>query len=289
MSSTSTLATRQPPNRGAHSSELLKRAQSLEYAIDLLPGLPPLHMAVLDADRGFGNLLNIPTRELDWEVTRLSELPRPEALTALQLDVLLVDIDTIEADVAWLSRQAMEMPKVTIVAYSKSSTVTQRVRGLQAGLDGWINRACDPHEVLARVQAIVRARRGQRVATRPSIHAGDMLVDLTRYDAIAGGRSAGMTTREFEVFALLVENTGKVLSREDIYAGVWGSDTPDGDRSVDIFVSRIRLKLRRLSPSWSYLHTHVGMGYRFEAERNLPSDSATADDFAIPDADPIAA
>src|ERR1700728_626511 len=272
----SSLATLHPPKRAARLSDPFGRPQPSEDAASTRLSLPPLHLAVLDSDRGFGNLLNIPARTLDWRLPKLSEPPRAETLAEMRLDLLLVDIDTIGTDVAWLSLQAMELPEMAIVAYAETSTVTQRVRGLQAGLDGWIDRACDPHEVLARVQAIMRARRGQRAAARPPIYSGDMHIDLTRYDAIAGGRGAGMTTREFEVFALLVENSGDVLSREEIYAGVWGSDTPNGDRSIDIFVSRIRLKLRRLSPDWNYLHTHVGAGYRFEAERNLVDDGLIA-------------
>lgn len=279
----------------AHHGHYPTRSDDLpdvgERAGDANAELAPesLHAAVLDCDHGFGNLLRSPTRELGWKITRLTELPGTDSLAAMRLDVLLVGVDTVAADVAWLSRQAMEPSKVTIVAYSETSTVAQRVRGLRAGLDGWIDRACDPREVLARVQAIVRARRGQQAAPRPPIYSGDMHVDATRYDAVADGRSAGMTTREFEVFALLVENAGKVLTREDIYAGVWGSDPPTGDRSVDIFVSRIRLKLRHLSPEWNYMHTHVGVGYRFEAERNLAIDGAIGENFAMPDADPIAA
>jgi DNA-binding response OmpR family regulator len=230
---------------------------------------PSLRTAVLDGEQAFGNLLRLPMRDLGWQITAIAELPAAEELRAMTLDVLLVNLDTTEADLAWLSCRAMEMPKVTILAYSETSTVAQRVKGLQAGLDGWIDRACDPNEVLARIQAIVRARHGQRAAARPPIRSGELLVDVTRYDAMASGHSAGMTTREFEVFALLVESAGRVLTREDIYAGVWGSDTPSGDRSVDIFVSRIRLKLKRLSPDWSYLHTHVGLGYRFEAQHDL--------------------
>jgi DNA-binding response OmpR family regulator len=157
---------------------------------------------------------------------------------------------------------------VTVIACARESTVEQRVRGLRAGLDGWIDKDCHPHEVLARVQAIVRARRGRRVAARPAVRSGALHVDATRYDAVAGGRSAGLTTREFEVFVLLLEHRGDVLTREQIYAGVWGAGAPIGDRSVDIFVSRIRLKLKRISPGWSYLHTHIGAGYRFEAERD---------------------
>jgi DNA-binding response OmpR family regulator len=232
------------------------------------PSPPSLRTAVLDREQAFGNLLRLPMHDLGWQITVITELPDADDLRAMTLDVLLVNLDSTEADLAWLSHRAIEMPKVTILAYSETSTVVQRVKGLQAGLDGWIDRACDPHEVLARIQAIVRARHGRRATIRPPIRSGDLLVDVTRYDAMAGGYSAGMTTREFEVFALLVENSGRVLTREDIYAGVWGSDTPSGDRSVDMFVSRIRLKLKRLSPNWSYLHTHVGLGYRFEAQHD---------------------
>lgn len=266
MPSTSPLTSLYRPGRPHRRPEFLAATQAPEDLSE--PSPPSPRTAVLDGEQAFGNLLRPPMRDMGWQITAIAELPDAEELRAMTLDVLLVNLDTTEADLAWLSRRAMEMPKVTILAYSETSTVAQRVKGLQAGLDGWIERDCDPHEVLARIQAIVRARHGQRSAARPPIRSGELLVDVTRYDAMAGGHSAGMTTREFEVFALLAENAGRVLTREDIYAGVWGSDTPSGDRSVDIFVSRIRLKLKRLSPNWSYLHTHVGLGYRFEAQHN---------------------
>lgn len=227
-----------------------------------------LRAAVLDRDRQFSDLLCAPARELGWKATPLAELPNLNTLAAMRLDALLVDVAAIEDNFAWLSRHASTAPQVTVIACARESTVEQRVRGLRAGLDGWIDKGTDPHEVLARVQAIVRARRSRRVAASPAIRSGELHVDATRYDAVADGRSAGLTTREFEVFALLLEHRGGVLAREQIYAGVWGTDTPLGDRSVDIFVSRIRLKLKRISPGWSYLHTHIGAGYRFEANHD---------------------
>ena len=114
-------------------------------------------------------------------------------------------------------------------------------------------------------------------------------MDATRYDVVADGRSAGLTTREFEVLALLVEHRGYVLERERIHTGVWGADTPAGDRSVDMLISRIRLKLKRLSPGWSYLHTHVGSGYRFEAMRNRTYETPIAIALAVADIESIAA
>ena len=59
---------------------------------------------------------------------------------------------------------------------------------------------------------------------------------------------------------------GKVLQREEIYQAVWGYATANGDRSVDVFVRKLRQKLETASPDWSYIHTHFGVGYRFEPE-----------------------
>jgi hypothetical protein len=70
-----------------------------------------------------------------------------------------------------------------------------------------------------------------------------------------------------------------VLEREDIYQRVWGYTMVRGDRSVDVFVRKLRQKLERLSPAWRYVHTHFGVGYRFAAE---PTDAASGDGSAAP-------
>jgi DNA-binding winged helix-turn-helix (wHTH) protein len=59
-----------------------------------------------------------------------------------------------------------------------------------------------------------------------------------------------------------------VLEREEIYRRVWGYTMAHGERAIDVFIRRVRSKLRRASPHWSYIHTHFGVGYRFAAERN---------------------
>ncbi len=59
---------------------------------------------------------------------------------------------------------------------------------------------------------------------------------------------------------------GRVLQREEIYQAVWGYAMAHGDRSVDVFVRKVRQKLEVVSPQWAYIHTHFGVGYRFEAE-----------------------
>ena len=76
-----------------------------------------------------------------------------------------------------------------------------------------------------------------------------------------------LTSREFEVLQLLAQTEGKVLQREEIYQAVWGYTMAHGDRSVDVFVRKVRQKLEKASPDWDYIHTHFGVGYRFEPER----------------------
>jgi DNA-binding response OmpR family regulator len=202
-------------------------------------------------------------------------------LTTLRLDALLVDVSALmPSDVPRL-RRAATLSRLAIVACAEHSTVAQRVSGLRAGLDGWIDMPCHPQEALARLQAIVRVRSRRGLEARPSIRGGELEIRADHFDVLAHGRRAGLTTREFEVLALLAKHEGTVVVRDQIYTGVWGHVVPAGDRSVDMFVSRIRRKLQRISPAWSYLHTHPGSGYRFAAEQITIADVMPTEGFAL--------
>src|SRR5208283_1278537 len=69
-----------------------------------------------------------------------------------------------------------------------------------------------------------------------------------------------------ELIELLAAAEGRVLEREEIYSRLWGYAMVRGDRSVDVFVRKLRQKLEKASPGWRYIHTHFGIGYRFAAE-----------------------
>ena len=81
-----------------------------------------------------------------------------------------------------------------------------------------------------------------------------------------GDRSVELTRREFELIELLARAEGRVLEREEIYQRVRGYAMARGDRSVDVFVRKLRQKLERSSPNWRYIHTHFGIGYRLSPE-----------------------
>jgi DNA-binding response OmpR family regulator len=143
----------------------------------------------------------------------------------------------------------------------------QRVRGLRLGADDWVSKPCHPEEVVARLEAVVRRRAlGKPRGDQGPVKVGGLAVRPDRFQAFAGEVSADLTRREFELIQLLAEREGQVLPREEIYERVWGYAMAHGDRSVDVFVRKLRQKLEKVSPDWRYIHTHFGIGYRFAAE-----------------------
>jgi DNA-binding response OmpR family regulator len=141
------------------------------------------------------------------------------------------------------------------------------VRGLRLGADDWVSKPCHPEEVIARVEAVVRRRR--RSEPRREIvplSSGEVEIRPDQFQAFVNGRSIELTRREFELIELLSSAEGRVLEREEIYQRVWGYAMARGDRSVDVFVRKLRQKLEKASPGWRYIHTHFGIGYRFAAE-----------------------
>jgi DNA-binding response OmpR family regulator len=87
------------------------------------------------------------------------------------------------------------------------------------------------------------------------------------FEVLVEGQRIGLTVREFQTFLVLAERPDRVVTRPEIYSRVWGRQMTYRDRSVDVFVRKVRRKLDGSAPSWRYIHTHFGVGYRFSPER----------------------
>jgi DNA-binding response OmpR family regulator len=241
----------------------------------------PLRVAVLDRDTGFLQVLGNRMDRLGWEHRVLGGAPRSEDLVAMRLSAVVVDL-AMFGSTAFdeLERMTRGLPGLPIVVCTGRSTVAQRVRGLRMGADDWITKPCHPEEVIARVEAVVRRRRSAEAPSADeAITAGEVEIRADQYQAFVAGRPADLTRREFELVQLLADANGRVLEREEIYQRVWGYAMARGDRSVDVFVRKVRQKLEKASPDWRYIHTHFGVGYRFAAE---PREGAVL----VPDAPP---
>lgn len=86
--------------------------------------------------------------------------------------------------------------------------------------------------------------------------------------ATAGGRAIRLSVREFGLLTELARSEGRIVRRDDLYQRVWGRPLRDGDRTIDVYIRKLRVKLERSLPGWNFIHTHVGFGYRFHPERS---------------------
>jgi DNA-binding response OmpR family regulator len=227
-----------------------------------------LRIAVLDRDSGFIQVLSKRLERVGWEHRVLASPVPADAVVSMRLSALVVDLAVLGPQAwDWLERVCGALPELGIVVCTGPSTVAQRVRGLRLGADDWITKPCHPEEVIARVQSVVRRRRRarRRTESRPLL-AGEVEIRSDRFQAFVGGASLDLTRREFELIELLAGAEGRVLEREEIYSRLWGYTMVRGDRSVDVFVRKLRHKLEKASPRWRYIHTHFGIGYRFAAQ-----------------------
>jgi DNA-binding response OmpR family regulator len=225
-----------------------------------------IRLAVIDNDSGFLTVLRKRVEGHEWLHREVAGTIAPEELVAMKLNALLIDPAVVDDHWAYLERVCGILPDLGVIVCTGNSTVAQRVRGLRLGIDDWVAKPCHPEEVIARVEAVTRRRRARPEAQVGPLVAGELEIRSDRFQAFVSGECLDLTRREFELLLLLSEAQGRVLERETIYQRVWGYAIVHGDRSVDVFVRKLRHKLEQRSPGWKYIHTHFGIGYRFDPE-----------------------
>jgi DNA-binding response OmpR family regulator len=236
-----------------------------------------LRLAVIDRDPGFMQVLSNRLDALGWDHRALSTPVTPDALVAMRLNALVVDVSVLgPGSWEYLERVCARLPGLAVIVCTGPSSVAQRVRGLRLGADAWVTKPCHAEELICIIEAAIRRhRRNEMPELDAALAVGEITIRPDLYQAYAGAASLELTAREFEILHLLSQSD-RVLRREEIYERVWGYAMAHGDRSVDVFVRKLRQKLRTASPTWSYIHTHFGVGYRFSPEPELSELDATA-------------
>ncbi|HMO00244.1 MAG TPA: response regulator transcription factor [Miltoncostaeaceae bacterium] len=192
------------------------------------------------------------------QALRLFRQQRPDLVI---LDLMLPQMD------GWRVTEELrrEDARVPVIVCSARTSEFDRVHGLEMGADDYVTKPFSMKELLARVES------HRRPDGDEPIEAGALRIDPEQVQAFIGGASVGLTPREFDVLYALARAQGKPLARERVYREVWGYEMMRGDRSVDVFVRKVRQKLAAAQPDRSYVQTLYGVGYRFE-----PSDAAPA-------------
>ncbi|MFF3485035.1 response regulator transcription factor [Streptomyces sp. NPDC002701] len=186
-------------------------------------------------------------------------------------DLLLLDLglpDTDGLDVLRALRAVSDIPVVVLTARGDERSV---VRGLRLGADDYLVKPVRLAELLARIDAVTRRNTAQhatagRTAARTArtVRAGDVEVDLDARRVRVAGAEVELTTKEFDILAVLAGRAGTAVSREQVLDEVWGDAHHAVSRSLDVHLTQLRAKLRRPG----LLTTIRGFGYRFGAGRD---------------------
>src|SRR3954453_13187058 len=117
----------------------------------------------------------------------------------------------------------------------------------------------------------MQSTRGDEASGRlagEGIRTGELEIRPSEHLAVAGGRALTLSLKELELLAALGRREGRIVRREELYQTVWGAPMRADERSVDVYVHKLRSKLAEALPEWGFIHTHFGFGYRFQPERS---------------------
>ena len=172
------------------------------------------------------------------------------------LDVMLPGMDGFE--VCRLIRKESSIPVIMLTARGE---VTDRIVGLEIGADDYIPKPFEPRELVARIQTVLR--RGVSKSEAVQGKYGPLEVDFTAHSATLNSEKIELTTAEFEILKFFIENSGKVLNRDQIVDQIRGIEWEAFDRSIDVLVSRLRQKLKDDPKKPGFIKTVWGSGYMF--------------------------
>ena len=159
-----------------------------------------------------------------------------------------------------LRQQRVDTPVLMLTARGQ---VMDRVLGLKLGADDYLPKPFDMMELLARIEAVLRRRRGSAPAVSGTISFGDVRVDFRRAEVLRGGVPVELSSLEFKLLRHFVEHRGALVSRSELLEHVWGYPGVLQTRTVDVHVASLRQKLESHPAKPEHILTVHRMGYRF--------------------------
>ena len=163
---------------------------------------------------------------------------------------------------------------IPIIVVSARGSEQDKVHALGLGGDDYLAKPFGMSELVARVQAAIRRAGAATATTGERLEVPGLVIDPDLHRVLLDGEDAGLTRTQFRLLSVLASERGRVMSRDQLQQRVWGTPYRPRDRSVDVCIRKLREKLDQQSRTHSYIHTHYGVGYRFDAEQRPPSPAA---------------
>jgi len=154
---------------------------------------------------------------------------------------------------------------VPILMLTAKSQLVDRVVGLKIGADDYLTKPFEAPELLARIEALLRRAKKEKLAPVGQFQFGNVEVDFERGDVTKAGVPISLAGKELELLRYLIDHRGNVVSRDELLEGVWEYQPGVSSRTIDVHVAWLRQKLEENPQNPKHIHTVRGVGYRFSA------------------------
>jgi len=181
------------------------------------------------------------------------------------LDVMLPKVSGID-----VCREIRRRSKVPIIMVTAKGSEIDTVVGLEVGADDYVTKPYRLRELVARMRAVLRRSPGdiiEAVTPGVALEVGDVALDPDRHEVVIRGKEISLPLKEFELLALLLDNAGRVLSRDVLIDRIWGLDYVGDTKTLDVHVKRLRAKVEDDPSNPTRIVTIRGLGYKYEIPR----------------------
>ena len=188
---------------------------------------------------------------------------------AVKPDLVLLDVMLPRVSGIDVCRQIRKKSQVPIIMVTAKGAEIDTVVGLEVGADDYVTKPYRLRELVARMRAVLRRAPLGRVSDEGDgvLEVGDVLLDADRHEVVIRGEPVALPLKEFELLELLLDNAGRVLTRDTLIDRVWGADYVGDTKTLDVHVKRLRSKVEEDPSTPSRIVTIRGLGYKYEAPR----------------------
>jgi two-component system response regulator RegX3 len=180
-------------------------------------------------------------------------------------DIVLLDLMLPGLPGTEVCRRIRRRSDVPVIMVSAKDSEIDKVVGLELGADDYVTKPYSPRELVARIEAVLRRVPDSRPGDAGMLEVGNVRMDVERHVVTIDGVETQLPLKEFELLEMFLRNPGRVLSRSELIAQVWGADYVGDTKTLDVHVKRLRAKLEPDPAVPSAIVTIRGLGYKLTA------------------------
>ena len=221
---------------------------------------------VVDDEEDLCEILKFNLENEGYEVDTAHSSEEALKLNLKEYDLLLLDVMMGEISgfkLANMLKKKKDTAQVPIIFITAKDTEDDTMTGFSLGADDYISKPFSLREVQARIKAVLRRTAPQESRLEEPIIYKGLCVDPARKSVTIDGEEVSLTKKEYEILALLLQNKGRVFSREEILSKVWSDEVYVVDRTIDVNITRLRKKIGTYGKC---IGTRLGYGYFFEQD-----------------------